>query len=511
MTTATDTLIKNVGILLRISREAGEGRDTLLSHRTIAERYCKNKGYNFKVYEEVISGAKNIEEREALNSLLEDVQTGLYDAIFVISTDRISRDSYYLQYVAKVLADHEVLIITPEKVYDLNGDDRLMFDMLGAMSSQELRLIAKRQKRGKREGALRGEFVQGVTPYGYYRNSHTKKLEIKEAEAEIVRMIFDYAISGYSLNSIVDKLSGYRTRSYVSKSKGKIHEGKPFTLSQVNTILKNTVYCGTITYQVKNKQKQITETIVVENSHEAIISPEDFEKAELALSSRISGGEEGLAKRTRSKGQVLSILKDLVFCNECGRKIGFRRDSKNPNKIYLKACSCGVPGVNNEMLMAYFQGEFKFTEEFFTKEWKKSLEGTTTDNKEVLEQQVQELLKQQQKLNKRLKNINLMRADGELTKVEAEEMRTDTDKQLSEVNSNLNKLQKEIASLDTEKIIDEYQEKLNLIQQVKETDNIIEANRLLKLIADKIYYFKGEVVNGDGDVEDTIKLMIAPK
>jgi site-specific DNA recombinase len=64
MTTATDTLIKNVGVLLRISREQGEGRDTLLSHRTIAERFCKNKGYNYKVYEEVISGAKNIEERE---------------------------------------------------------------------------------------------------------------------------------------------------------------------------------------------------------------------------------------------------------------------------------------------------------------------------------------------------------------------------------------------------------------------------------------------------------------
>lgn len=120
-------MIKNVGVYLRISRESGEGRDTLLTHRKIAEQYCIDKGYSYKIYEEVISGTKDIEERQSLNQLLNDIQ--LYEAIFVISTDRISRDNYYTQYVAKVLADNEVYILTPEKLYDLNGDDRLMFDM----------------------------------------------------------------------------------------------------------------------------------------------------------------------------------------------------------------------------------------------------------------------------------------------------------------------------------------------------------------------------------------------
>nr|WP_295969467.1 recombinase family protein [uncultured Bacillus sp.] len=181
--------------------------DTLLTHRTIAERYCRDKGYSYKIYEEVISGAKDIEEKQSLNQLLNDIQ--LYEAIFVISTDRISRDNYYTQYVAKVLEDNDVYILTPKKLYDLNGDDRLMFDMLGAMSSQELRLIAKRQKRGKREGAKRGEWVQGVPPLVYTRG-RDKKLEVIESEANLVRTIFNFAESGYGIQSIVSKLKGYK-------------------------------------------------------------------------------------------------------------------------------------------------------------------------------------------------------------------------------------------------------------------------------------------------------------
>ncbi|MFB5194611.1 recombinase family protein [Neobacillus sp. KR4-4] len=500
MTAGTDTLIKNVGILLRISREAGEGRDTLLSHRTIAEEYCKERNYNYKCYEEIISGGKNVSERKELTKLLEGVKAGLYDAVFVVSTDRLSRKLGASQMIADTLAEYEIPLLTKERIYDLNSEDRLLFDIEGVMSAQELRLIAKRQKRGKRMGALRGEFVQGVAPFGYQRNDRTRKLEINLEESNIIRKIFDYSINGYSIPSIVNKLAlaGYKTRTYEvqgGKNAGTIHEGKPFGLSQINTILKNPVYTGVITYHVKNKQKMVVETIMVKDAHEAIITAEDFKKAQEAVSSRLSGGQDGLAKRTRSKGQVLSILKDLVFCKKCKSKIGFRKDSKQANAIYLKACKCGNRGVSEALLLDAFQKKFRFLEQFYREEWEKAINTPQSVTKDDLEQSISELNKTAEKLKKRLEGYIEMRADGDLTREQFQKKKTETETELMRISSTIGDLQSEIESMDKESITLKYEAKIEKIKRFYELYNseasqqdLAECNRLLKLMLDKVYY-----------------------
>lgn len=528
MTSATGTLIKNVAVLLRISREAGEGRDTLLSHRTIAEDYCKERNYNYKCYEEIISGGKDISERKELTKLLEDVKAGLYDAVFVVSTDRLSRKLGASQMIADTLAEYEIPLLTKERMYDLNSDDRLLFDIEGVMSAQELRLITKRQKRGKRMGALRGEFVQGVAPFGYQRNDRTRKLEINPEESVKIRKIFEYAINGYSIPSIVDKLTlaGYKTRTYEvqdGKNAGTIHEGKPFRLSQVNTILKNPVYTGTITYHVKNKQKKVVETIMVKDAHEAIISAEDFKKAQEAVSSRLSGGQEGLAKRTRSKGKVLSILKDLVFCSNCQRKIGFRKDSKQANAIYLKACSCGKNGIAESRLLEQFLTDFEFLEGFYRDEWQKALETPAGVSKDNLIESIKEIEKTQEKLKKRLDGYVEMRADGDLTREQFQERKAATESELKRLSYTIDDIKKQLESLDKDAINNQYEAKLERIKQFNEmyqSGDLEECNRLLKLIINKVYYARVDAkvtitspLEGYIEVEqgDFVELSIEPK
>ncbi|MCQ6278146.1 recombinase family protein [Bacillus sp. EB600] len=471
-------MIKHVGIYLRISRESGEGRDTLLSHRTIAERYCKEKGYSYKIYEEVISGAKDIEERELLNQLLNDIQ--MYEAIFVISTDRISRDNYYTQYVAKVLADNDVYILTPEKVYDLNGDDRLMFDVLGAMSSQELRLITKRQKRGKLEGARRGEWIQGVPPLGYTRGKD-KKLVIVESEANIVKMIFNYAENGYGIQSIVKKLEGYKTKA-----------GKSFTDTAVHTILHNKTYTGSIIYNVKDKKGNITETIKTKNAHEPIITKEQFKSVQQAIKGRMSGDME---TRNRSKGRVLSMLKDLVYCKECGLKMGFRKDSKQKNAIYLKACKCGNRGVVEHQLIESFMNEFYFLQGLLQSEWEKALNAPQNVSKDTLPQQVQEMKKKQDKLNTRLSRAKDAYLDEVFTKEEYFTTKSNIEDELKQISATIDDLQEQIESLDKESITSQYKSKIQKINRFYEAYNkeasqkdLDECNRILKLIINKIHY-----------------------
>ncbi|MCF7623544.1 MULTISPECIES: recombinase family protein [Bacillaceae] len=89
-------------------------------------------------------------------------------------------------------------------------------------------------RNGKIEGVRRGQWVQGVPPVGYIRGDD-KKLVIVESEANLVRQIFNYAENGNGIPTIVRKLTGQKTRT-----------GKAFTLTSINTILKNETYTGRI-------------------------------------------------------------------------------------------------------------------------------------------------------------------------------------------------------------------------------------------------------------------------
>lgn len=543
--TLTATAIKHVGVYLRISRETGnENQDTLLSHRTIAERYCKDNGYSYHIYEEVLSGASDIKSREALVSLLDDVKQNLYDAIFVISIDRISRDNYLAQYVAKVIADSDIPVLTPEKVYDLNGDDRLLFDIQNVVSSQELRLITKRQRRGKREGVLRGDFVQGVSPLGYRRcedntSKKYKHLEIVEEEAKLIRMIFNYALNGYGIPSIVNKMAGYKTRSYKT-SKGKWHEGKPFNISQVNTILKNRIYCGELTYQIKDKRKLVIETITTPDAHEPIITLAQFNNVQSAIKGRLSGD---LEKRNRSRGECFSILKDLLFCNVCGLKMGIKRDSKRKNKVYVNKCRCGNKGVMEDKLLVEFWDQLSLTEKSLRQSFQKALETPVDVSREFLIESIKELNKKSQKAQAKLKKIRDAYTDDLFTKEEYLSDKAIVEKELSLINTSISELSRKLKQFDTETISNEYETKLKWLDNVRKlseihngklfvtvkelknapspkvaTNDIAEVNRLLRLVIDKIHYRKYNeetTLYADGYVDlekgDFIKVTISPK
>ncbi|USK27361.1 recombinase family protein [Bacillus sp. CMF21] len=521
--------IRNVAVYLRISRESGETQDTLLSHRTIAERIMKERNYSYYIYEEIISGASAIEERKELFKVLQDIEKDVHDALFVISIDRISRDNLYSQMVAKVLTDNDIPIITPEKIYDLNGDDRLLFDMQSMVSSQELRQITKRMKRGKQERAKRGEWVQGKPPLGYKRNETTKKLEIVESEAEIVKFIFNLAESGYGIPTITKQLSSYKTR-----------DGNRFNASSVNKILSNTTYTGTISYNVKDKRGNVTDSIATIDSHDPIVQLGQFKNVQSAIKGRISGD---MTKRNRSKGECISILKDLVYCGLCGLKMGIKRDSKRREKVYVNKCRCGNKGIMEDKLLSEFWDELSIVEKQLRQSFQKALETPTDVSKEFLIESIEELKKTTEKMHGKLKRFRDAYIEGVFTKEEYLSDKAIVEKELSSINNSISELSHKVKLLDTETITNEYETKLKWLADVRklgdmyngklfimgedlknapspkvETKDIAEVNRLLKLVIDKVHYHRyDEETNlyedGFVDIEkgDFIQVTVSPK
>jgi site-specific DNA recombinase len=506
--------IKNVAVYLRISREQGEDIDTLENHRRILTRLVQDRKYKATWYEEIISGGAELESREEMKRLLKDLDQ--HDALVVIAVDRISRDWEFSAKIAKILLNLNLPIVTPEKIYDLSGDDMLMFKMMAVMADEELRRTKKRFAMGKHEGILKGQWIQGRPPIGYRRNEETKSLEIVEEEAKTVRRIFDLAEDN-GLIQIAEKMIGFKSRN-----------GKPFSKTSIHRIVHNPIYTGLLQYSTKRG-----DVVTCENAHEGIVNEEQWDRVQENLKQRTSGD---LGIRHRNRNEVHSLLSGMVFCMDCGRKMRLKKDSKQKDTIYLNPCECkGNKGVRESLLLATFQSQLVSIEEYFRGRWERALSNDLSNDMDALVQQVSELDKQAKKLSKRLENLLEMRMDGELTKDKYLEKKDEQEKQLKEVNSKIKSLEKQISTMDSSKVANEYEEKLKLIGMVKKQfpmakgeglepkqltkiDDIKTANSILKKIVDRVDYKRweekivGREANGEPMIEyDYIELQIAPK
>jgi DNA invertase Pin-like site-specific DNA recombinase/DNA-directed RNA polymerase subunit RPC12/RpoP len=510
---------QHVAIFNRKSRADGDTDKTLQNHRTITINLCKKNGWTYDIYEEVLSGASKFEERHELIRLLEDVEKGLFYAVVVTEQSRLARDGFYSQLVAKTLAENNTLLVTPNGTIDLNDSStRLTYDVLGAVSANELRDIKRRMRNGTITKAKRGEYVASKSPFGYEAIVIDKKRTlIPTEEAEVVKTIFNLAEQGHGMKDIAKRVN------------------KPY--KSVNNILYNKQYTGTLVFDLYNKPKNkggvVTETIEVPEAFEAIVTMEQWLKVQEAIKARLSGDNE---VRNRSRGEVRTILKDLVYCNNCGAKIGFQH---SPNKdLMAKKChKCGSRGLVEKRLVAEFYNQLEFVEQYFKDVWQKVLDNSSEVNTHDLTVQLEALKTAKSKTTNKLKRAREAYTDGIFTKEEYLSDKADIEKEVKEIEASIREIKQQIAEADVISAEEKIKSKLEIIGQVKTIipegglqkgefpevehippKDIKEANRLLKLIIDKVYFQRhdefivGSQANGEPEIEyDYVELKIAPK
>lgn len=466
-------MIKNVAVLLRISRDKGEDVDTLENHRRILTRLCKEKAYKPTLFEEIVSGASKVADRVQTNKMLS--QLDQFDAVVCIAVDRLTRDMEYAAIVYKALEKADIPLITPEKTYTAN--DMLSFYLEALMATQEYKQITKRMKRGKVEEARKGNWSKGQAPIGY-KMGDNKRLEIDEENAETVRLIFNLCEKGYGQVAIGTELS---ERGILTK------RGNHYRPSGVRLILTSETYLGHTILNVKDG-----ETIYVQDTHEPIISLEQFNKCQQLLKGRISGD---LFARTRSRGKVLSSLKDLVFCNKCGGKLGFYVKA---NKVNLKSCcakregkTCTNSSVLDELLLEHFWLEMS---EYETQLFDKYSQLQSAKEINLASMLVQELnvLKDKKKV---LDGVFLRQRQGfEAGIYSIEEMKdkkTEYEQQVREFDLRIRELDQRIKLDDPKREMSNVEERLAKLKQRSEM-SMEELNTFLKTIVHKVHYERNE-------------------
>lgn len=271
----------NVVPYRRVSTEKqvieGEGLDIQLDR---IKAFCKQNNYNLIIdkdtdfVDEGISGAKETVDRPGIMNLLAYCKEHRVKYVVVDKVDRLSRELFQQLFIEKQLLVYgtEIIFSAQETLNSIGEADKamitLMRQMMGAFAEFERTLINQRLTDGKNKKACKGDKPTGRQPFGYTYADDRKATVINEAEAKIVRAIFDYRGRGFSLEQIATYLNTAINDEQRS-SFSKVNQQRKWTHRSVLVILANEYYLGKITYNGKK----------IEGNHAPIIDVAAWNRA----------------------------------------------------------------------------------------------------------------------------------------------------------------------------------------------------------------------------------------
>lgn len=149
------------------------------------------------------------EERQGLTKMKSFIESDKdINSVYVFELSRLSRKPEVLYSIRNYLVEHKIqlVVIKPSiRLFDngtISESANMMFAIFGAMAEQEGYIRKERMARGRKKSVKDGKYVGGFVPFGY-KISDDRRIVINEAEAVIVRKIFNrYAKSNVSMKKI---------------------------------------------------------------------------------------------------------------------------------------------------------------------------------------------------------------------------------------------------------------------------------------------------------------------
>jgi len=282
-----------VAAYARVSTDHDDQQTSFASQQKYyLDKIYSNPKWSFvEVYaDEGISGTQTL-KRENFQRMIKDAEDGKIDLILTKSISRFARNTLdTLKYVRMLRTKNIGIIFEEENINTLEMAGELLLTVLSSVAQQESETLSSHIKLGFKMKKERGELVGFNSCYGYYYDAKNNEMIIQEDEAEIIKMIFSNYIKGFGCTTIAQMITDMGIVSPMGRPKW--HD------STIRNILRNEKYTGDVISGKTYTVDAVTHKRVVNNGeedkyyvkdhHEAIISKEDFEKAQNILKTRTS-------------------------------------------------------------------------------------------------------------------------------------------------------------------------------------------------------------------------------
>lgn len=332
-----------VGVYIRVSTDNVEQQTSLKNQRDLFIQYAKEKGWIiYDFYVDVESGTST--KRKELNRLIKDAEAKKINVLVSKELSRLARNVELSHKIKRIAETNNVHIVTLDGAINTIEGNGNMFGLYAWIYEQEAQRTSERIKIALRSRAELGLFNGSVAPYGY--ECIDSKLYIRKDDTpNIVKQIFSEYINGKGIDTIARHLynEGIPTPAMIA---GKSNKNDKWHGRTIQLILKNQAYLGhmvqlkqsTISVVSKARNKtSIDKQAVIMNTHEAIISEEDFKLV-----------QELMKVRTHKKyHQALHLFTNTIYCADCGKGMHFKKNRKGYvcgtfNKLGSKACSSHI-------------------------------------------------------------------------------------------------------------------------------------------------------------------------
>jgi DNA invertase Pin-like site-specific DNA recombinase len=226
-------------------------------------------------------------ERPALRRLLADIERGLIDVVVVYKIDRLSRALMDFSKLVEVFDANSVTFVSVTQSFNTTTSmGRLTLNILLSFAQFEREVIGERIRDKVAASRARGIWMGGFVPLGY--DARNRKLLVNEAEAALVRRIFEGFIGTESGTKLVQAL---RAEGATTK------RGRAFTKSDVYRVLSNRTYLGEAMHKGKSHSGE----------HAAIVPQAMWDAAHALLT------ESPRVRANRTRSQTPALLRGLIF------------------------------------------------------------------------------------------------------------------------------------------------------------------------------------------------------
>lgn len=350
--------IWKVGIYCRLSSDDGDNAesDSITNQKEIIEYFLK-KEENIEIidYYQDDGYSGTTFNRPDFKRMFNALVNGDINTIIVKDLSRFGRN--YIEvgnYIEQIFPLYNTRFIAVNDNIDSFKDPKSVNNIIvpfkNLMNDEYARDISNKVRSVLMTKSLNGEWVGGTCPYGYKKNpDNIHQLIIDEEEAPVVRKIFKMALDGFghikiarflNNNGILCRKEVQRRKKYkLSMSSEDEEIVYHWSTSTIGKMVTSEIYIGNLVWNRTGSisykdHRQIykpkSEWVIVEGTHEGIISVEDFNKIQETIKERLS---------KKKRPEKLTIYKYKIKCADCGRsmcKMEDFRDGRTSSNFYCR-------------------------------------------------------------------------------------------------------------------------------------------------------------------------------
>lgn len=313
--------INKVAIYVRVSTNAqAEEGYSIDEQIDKLKSYCQIKDWTvYDVYKDGGFSGGNI-NRPALEKMIVDAKKKRFDTVLVYKLDRLSRsqkDTLFL--IEDVFSKNDISFLSLQENFDTSTPfGKAMVGLLSVFAQLEREQIKERMQLGMIGRAKSGKPMMFTNvSFGYTYSPKTQQLTINQAEAVIVKRIFNKFLGG---------MSPLRLMAYLNEN-NILRNGKEWNYQGIQRILRNPVYIGKIKYN----------NVIYPGLHEPIIDEESYYKAQKLLDAR---QDEMRVKGKNRQFKAKYMLSGTAKCGYCGAPLRIKIGNKRLDGTRLKVYQC---------------------------------------------------------------------------------------------------------------------------------------------------------------------------